>query len=149
MRRAGRSRDLPREALRKPAAAAAPSATGRVGRREGRGGGGRRPFRHPATGLSAPADRAAGPAPYPSAQRATRIPPPERGGERSGGRDARGAGGKAGEKRPFGQAVRYGPARRGSSRAPEEKRGGKSTGMECRGEGSGENDRASAGAGPQ
>lgn len=31
VRRAGRSRDLPREALRKPAAAAAPSATGREG----------------------------------------------------------------------------------------------------------------------
>lgn len=75
MRRAGRSRDLPWEALRKPAAAAAaPSATGREGGREEGG----RPLRHPATGLSAPADRAAGSSPYPSAQRAARIPPPGR-----------------------------------------------------------------------
>lgn len=66
VRRAGRSRDLPWEALRKPAAAAAPSATEREGGRS---------LRHPATGLSAPADRAAGSSPYPSAQRAARIPP--------------------------------------------------------------------------
>lgn len=79
VRRAGRSRDLPWEALRKPAAAAAaaPSATGREGGR---------PLRHPATGLSAPADRAAGSSPYPSAQRAARIPPPRSAGRPAGAR---------------------------------------------------------------
>lgn len=160
VRRAGRSRDLPREALRKPAAAAAPSATGREGGREGRRGGwgGRRPFRHPATGLSAPADRAAGPAPYPSAQRAARIPPLRRGAEGSSARAVRGAGSPsgcmAGRKGGAGGEVSLWPgcALRprppGERRAPEEKRGGKSPGMECAGEGSGDNDGVSPCAGP-
>lgn len=81
MRRAGRSRDLPREALRKPAAAAVPAPRG--GKEGGRGPG--RLLRHPATGLSAPPDRAAGSAPYPSAQRAARIPDPRAGGLRRPG----------------------------------------------------------------
>lgn len=81
VRRAGRSRDLPREALRKPAAAAVPAPRG--GKEGGRGPG--RPLRHPATGLSAPADRAAGSAPYPSAQRAARIPDPTSMGLRRAG----------------------------------------------------------------
>ncbi|XP_041258770.1 translation initiation factor IF-2-like [Onychostruthus taczanowskii] len=81
VRRAGRSRDLPREALRKPAAAAVPAPRG--GKEGGRGPG--RPLRHPATGLSAPADRAAGSAPYPSAQRAARIPDRRSVGLRSAG----------------------------------------------------------------
>lgn len=102
MRRAGRSRDLPREALRKPAAAAVPAPRGV--KEGGRGPG--RPLRHPATGLSAPADRAAGSAPYPSAQRAALIPEPwgcagrERRGWRPSRRWAGGGGGRDRSVRP-------------------------------------------------